>query len=110
MAAEDFISAKDRLEQAKNEVIWLISVSSDPASHTKDYDLAPEEQEALHQESKKHLVEIIEAMEGIPSWDDPQLRSLPGIPSWPDPDLKPGTEAYRGQTGRDKPIQENEDR
>ncbi len=69
MAAEDFHSAKDRLERAKKETIWIIGVSNDLAIHMQEYNLTPEEKNALLLESRKHLVEILQkAIEGIPSW------------------------------------------
>ena len=75
MAAEDFNSAKGRLEQAKEEAIWIIAVSNDPASHTQEYNLSPEEREVLVQESQKHLVEIQDAIE--------RLRQTKGVPPSP---------------------------
>lgn len=102
MAAEDFNSAKDRLEKAKKETMWIVGVSNDPAIHTQEYNLIPEEQKALLLESQKHLVEIQKAIE--------QLR-IGAIPPWPDPSIgEEDEEAKRGRAGRNKPAQQNEDR
>ncbi len=114
MTTEDFHSAKDRLERAKKEAIWIIGVSNDLTIHMQEYNLTPEEKDALLLESRKHLAEIQKAIareriEFIPPFSDHEF-----IPPFPDQPTRPGREdeeeTKRGRAGGDKPAQQNEDR
>src|SRR5712691_9991017 len=100
MAKEDFNTAKDRLERARKEMLWVVNVLDDPDTHMQEYNLTRDEQEELFLESQRKLAEIqmatarlhakevhiqvrnktVKRIGAIPPWQDAEDL----IPSWPD--------------------------
>jgi hypothetical protein len=59
MSQEDFKKVKQRLEQAKQEIAWVLAVVHDQDSNLEGYDLSIDEKEQIVQESLQGMTELL---------------------------------------------------
>lgn len=59
MSWEDFNKAKQRLEQAKQEIAWVLAVLHDQNSALQGYDLSEDERMQIVQESLQGMTELL---------------------------------------------------
>lgn len=67
MSSADFKKAQDRVEQAKQDILWLLSFLNDPNSSLKGYRLTKLEKEKLSRECLATLIDIQTAVAQVPS-------------------------------------------
>ncbi|KOP26963.1 hypothetical protein AMR41_06260 [Hapalosiphon sp. MRB220] len=63
MSQADFEKAKQRLAQAKQDIIWAINVLDDAAKNLSDYKLTPEEVVQLGYQFQRDLQDIRQTLE-----------------------------------------------
>ena len=61
MSQADFEKASNRVEQAKQDVLWALDVLDDPATNLGEYELTQEEVDELFDEFHADLGEILTA-------------------------------------------------
>ncbi len=59
MSQIEFKKARKHLEQAKQEMLWLLAVLDDPQTSLKEYQLSQKEQELLYQECLVEMQELL---------------------------------------------------
>lgn len=59
MSQIEFKKARKHLEQAKQEMLWLLAVLDDPQTSLKEYQLSQKEQEQLYQECLAEMQELL---------------------------------------------------
>lgn len=59
MSQVEFEKARKHLEQAKQEMLWLLAVLDDPQTSLKEYQLSQKEREQLYQECLAEMQELL---------------------------------------------------
>ena len=59
MSQEDYRKVKQRLEQAKQEIAWVLAIVHEQDSALKAYDLSADEREQIVQESLEGMTELL---------------------------------------------------
>ncbi|MGJ5676101.1 MAG: hypothetical protein ACR9NN_21245 [Nostochopsis sp.] len=90
MSQADFEKAKQRLAQAKQDILWALNVLDDAAKNLSDYKLTPEEVVQLGYQFQRDLQDIRKTLE---QKTDLEKDSKLPITRYPVPPANPGASA-----------------
>ncbi len=103
MSQTDFEKAKQRLAQAKQDIIWAINVLDDAAKNLSDYKLTPEEVVQLGYQFQRDLQDIRKTLEQKTDLEK-DLESSKTKYSFPPPNIGESREISPRITGQIPPF------